>query len=155
MPSKVPCKVTVDVTQDLHEVGVHGGEGHAGRLPHVDGALLCQVHVVEVDKLELRFFLWPVDNSDMEHSASDALHLHNIMHQIMIHLYLPKTKLQQLPNEHNTLVFMKCGGQDNAISCEMRLSAPSEVSKGVAASADNTEIKAHLCSVLLQVESGQ
>lgn len=60
LPSKVPGKVTVDVTQDLHKVGVHGGEGHTGCLPHVDGALLCQVHVVEVDKLELRFLLWPV-----------------------------------------------------------------------------------------------
>lgn len=59
LSGKVPGKVTVDVTQDLHKVGVHGGEGHAGRLPHVDGALLCQVHVVEVDELELRFLLWP------------------------------------------------------------------------------------------------
>lgn len=28
----------------------------AGRLPHVDGALLRQVHVVEVDELELGLF---------------------------------------------------------------------------------------------------
>lgn len=60
LPRKVPGKVAVDVTQDLHEVGVHGGEGHTGRLPHVDGALLCQVHVVEVDELELGFLLRPV-----------------------------------------------------------------------------------------------
>lgn len=39
---------------------MHGGEGNTGRLPHVDGALLCQVHVVEVDELELGFLLWPV-----------------------------------------------------------------------------------------------
>lgn len=60
LPGKVPGKVTVDVSQDLHEVGVHGGEGNAGCLSHVDGALLCQVHVVEVDELELGFLLWPV-----------------------------------------------------------------------------------------------
>ena len=35
------------------------GEAHAGRLPHVDRALLCQVHVVEVDELKLGLFLWP------------------------------------------------------------------------------------------------
>ena len=55
----LPGEVTVDVPQDLHEVRVHGGEGHAGRLPHVDGALLRQVHVVEVDELELGLLVWP------------------------------------------------------------------------------------------------
>lgn len=35
------------------------GEGHAGGLAHVDGALLSQVHVVEVDELKLGLFFWP------------------------------------------------------------------------------------------------
>lgn len=35
------------------------GEGHAGRLAHVDGAFLSQVHMVEVDELKLRLLLWP------------------------------------------------------------------------------------------------
>lgn len=35
------------------------GEGHTGRLAHVDGAFLSQVHVVEVDEFKLRFLLWP------------------------------------------------------------------------------------------------
>ncbi len=35
------------------------GEGHAGRLAHVDGAFLSQVHVVEIDELKLRLLLWP------------------------------------------------------------------------------------------------
>lgn len=55
----VPGKITVDVSQDLHEVRVDRGEAHAGGLPHVDGAFLCQVHVVEVDELKLGLFLWP------------------------------------------------------------------------------------------------
>lgn len=57
--SYIPGKVTVDVSQDLHEVRMDRGQANTGRLPHVDGALLCQVHVVEVDKLELRLLLWP------------------------------------------------------------------------------------------------
>lgn len=35
------------------------GEGHASRFAHVDGALLSQVHVVEVNELELRLLFWP------------------------------------------------------------------------------------------------
>lgn len=35
------------------------GEANAGCLPHVDGALLCQVHVVEVDELKLGLLLRP------------------------------------------------------------------------------------------------
>lgn len=41
---------------------MHGGETDAGRLPHVDGALLRQVHVVEVDELELWLLLRPEEN---------------------------------------------------------------------------------------------
>lgn len=59
MFSAVPGKVTVDVSQDLHEVRVHRGEANAGGLSHVDGALLCQVHVIEVDELKLGLLLWP------------------------------------------------------------------------------------------------
>lgn len=57
--SVLPGKVTVDVSQDLHEVQVHRGEANAGGLSHVDGALLCQVHVIEVDELKLGLLLWP------------------------------------------------------------------------------------------------
>jgi len=56
--SAVPGEVTVDVSEDLHEVGVNRGEANAGRLPHVDGALLRQVHVVEVDEFKLGLLLW-------------------------------------------------------------------------------------------------
>lgn len=55
----LPCKIAVDVSKDFHEVRMDRGEGHAGRLAHVDGAFLSQVHVVEVDELKLRLFLWP------------------------------------------------------------------------------------------------
>lgn len=55
----LPGEVTVDVSQDLHEVGVDRGEANTGSLPHVDGALLRQVHVVEVDELKLRLLLRP------------------------------------------------------------------------------------------------
>ena len=60
MFSAVPGKVTVDVSQDLHEVRVDRGKANTGCLPHVDGAFLRQVHVVEVDELKLRLLLWPV-----------------------------------------------------------------------------------------------
>lgn len=56
--SAVPGKVTVDVSQDLHEVGVNRGEANIGGFPHVDGALLRQVHVVEVDEFKLGLLLW-------------------------------------------------------------------------------------------------
>lgn len=59
MFSAVPGEVTVDVSQDLHEVRVDRGEANIGRLSHVDGALLRQVHVVEVDELKLGLLLWP------------------------------------------------------------------------------------------------
>lgn len=36
-----------------------GGEADTGSFSHVDGALLCQVHVVEVDELKLGLLLWP------------------------------------------------------------------------------------------------
>lgn len=55
----LPREVTVDVPEDLHEVGGHGREGHAGGFTHVDGALLGQVHVVEVDELKLGLLLRP------------------------------------------------------------------------------------------------
>lgn len=35
------------------------GETDTGSFSHVDGALLCQIHVVEVDELKLGLFLWP------------------------------------------------------------------------------------------------
>lgn len=35
------------------------GERHTGRLAHVDGAFLSQIHVVKVDEFKLRFLLWP------------------------------------------------------------------------------------------------
>lgn len=35
------------------------GEANTGGLPHVDGALLRQVHVVEVDELKLWLLVWP------------------------------------------------------------------------------------------------
>lgn len=57
--SAAPSKVAVDVSEYLHEVRMDGGEADAGRLPHVDGALLCQVHVVEVDELKLGLLLRP------------------------------------------------------------------------------------------------
>ncbi len=41
MFSAVPGKVTVDVSEDLHEVRVHRSETNTGSLSHVDGALLC------------------------------------------------------------------------------------------------------------------
>lgn len=59
MISALPGKVTVNVSQDLHEVRVDRGEANTGCLPHVDGALLRQVHVVEVDELKLGLLLWP------------------------------------------------------------------------------------------------
>ncbi len=57
--SAVPGEVTVDVSEDLHEVRVHRREANTGSLPHVDGALLRQVHVVEVNKLKLGLLLRP------------------------------------------------------------------------------------------------
>lgn len=36
-----------------------GGEADTGSFSHVDGALLCQIHVVEVDELKLGLLLWP------------------------------------------------------------------------------------------------
>lgn len=57
--SYVPGKVTVNVSQDLHEIRMDRGEANTGCLPHVDGALLCQVHVVEVDEFKLGLLLWP------------------------------------------------------------------------------------------------
>jgi len=60
--SAVPCKVTVDISQDLHEVRVDGGKANTGCLPHMDGAFLCQVHVVKVDELKLGLLLWPEGN---------------------------------------------------------------------------------------------
>lgn len=60
----VPGKVTVDVSQDLHEVRVDGGEADTGGFSHVDGALLCQIHVVEVDELKLGLLLWPEQTKD-------------------------------------------------------------------------------------------
>ena len=57
----IPGEVAVDITQDLHEVRVDRGEGDAGSLAHVNGALLSQVHVIEVDELKLRLLLWPTD----------------------------------------------------------------------------------------------
>lgn len=57
----IPGKVAVDITEDLHEVGVNGGEGDTGGLAHVDGALLSQIHVIEVDELKLRLLLWTRD----------------------------------------------------------------------------------------------
>lgn len=59
MFSAVPGEVTVDVSQDLHEVRVDRREANTGSLSHVDGALLRQVHVVEVDELKLGLLLWP------------------------------------------------------------------------------------------------
>lgn len=59
MFSAIPGKVTVDVSQDLHEVRVDRGEANTGSLSHVNGALLCQIHVVEVDELKLGLLLWP------------------------------------------------------------------------------------------------
>lgn len=59
MFSAVPGKVTVDVSQDLHEVRVHRGEANTGSLPHVYGALFRQVHVVEVDELKLGLLFRP------------------------------------------------------------------------------------------------
>lgn len=56
----IPGEVTVDVSQNLHEVWVDRSQRDAGCLPHVDGALLCQVHVVEVDELELGLLVRPV-----------------------------------------------------------------------------------------------
>lgn len=47
------------------------GEGHTGRLAHVDSAFLCQVHVVEVDEFKLRFLLWPTTQNievDLQYS---------------------------------------------------------------------------------------
>lgn len=35
------------------------GQADAGGFPHVDGALLCQIHVVEVDELKLGLLFWP------------------------------------------------------------------------------------------------
>lgn len=58
--SYVPGKVTVNVSQDLHEVRMDRCEANTGGLPHVDGALLCQVHVVKVDEFKLGLLLWPV-----------------------------------------------------------------------------------------------
>lgn len=55
----LPCKIAADVSKDFHEVRMDRGEGHAGRLAHVDGAFLSQVHVVEIDELKLRLLLWP------------------------------------------------------------------------------------------------
>lgn len=55
----VPGEVTVNVSQDLHEIWMDGGQTNTGSLSHVDGALLRQVHVVEVDELKLGLLLWP------------------------------------------------------------------------------------------------
>lgn len=54
----VPREVTVDVSQNLHEVRLHRSERNGGGFPHMNGALLCQVHVVKVDELKLGLFLW-------------------------------------------------------------------------------------------------
>lgn len=59
----LPREVTVDVTQDLHQVRVDRRQGHAGGLPHVDRALLRQVHVVEVDELELGLLFRPAETN--------------------------------------------------------------------------------------------
>lgn len=67
--SYVPGKVTVNVPQDLHEVRMDRGEANTGRLPHVDGALLRQVHVVEVYELKLGLLLWP---NEGQHGRTDA-----------------------------------------------------------------------------------
>lgn len=55
----IPRKITVDVSQDLHEVWMHRAEADAGRPSHVNGAFLGQVHVIEVDELKLGLFFWP------------------------------------------------------------------------------------------------
>ena len=52
---------------------MHGGEGHAGRLPHVDGALLRQIHVVEVDELELWLLVWPEGWQDDHRMGEDRM----------------------------------------------------------------------------------
>lgn len=57
--SAVPRKVTVDVSQNLHEVRLDRSERNGGGFPHMNGALLCQVHVVKVDELKLGLLLWP------------------------------------------------------------------------------------------------
>ena len=38
---------------------MHRGQAHAGCFPHVDGAFLRQVHVIEVDEFKLRLLLRP------------------------------------------------------------------------------------------------
>lgn len=65
---KLPCKITVDVSKDLHEVRVDGGEGHTSCFAHVDGALLSQVHVIKVDELKLRFLFWPSHTNIKKHT---------------------------------------------------------------------------------------
>lgn len=42
------------------------GEANTGGLPHVDGALLCQVHVVEVNELKLGLLFWPEGNKSKQ-----------------------------------------------------------------------------------------
>lgn len=41
-------------------------EANTGGLPHVDGALLCQVHVVEVNELKLGLLFWPEGNKSKQ-----------------------------------------------------------------------------------------
>ena len=94
---KLPGEVTVDVPQDLHEVGVHRGEGHAGRLPHVDGALLRQVHVVEVDELELRLLVWPEGRQDANRMGEDRMCCTNT---IVFYMMLSKQTAQPLDLLH-------------------------------------------------------
>lgn len=42
------------------------GEANTGGLPHVDSALLCQVHVVEVNELKLGLLFWPEGNKSKQ-----------------------------------------------------------------------------------------
>lgn len=80
--SYVPCKVTVNVSKDLHEVRMDRGEANTGSLSHMDSTLLCQVHMVEVDELKLGLLLWP-EWTD----AFKDLHC-NIYYRIMRHHFL-------------------------------------------------------------------
>lgn len=69
----VPGEVAVNVSQDLHEIWVDRGQTNTGSLSHVDGALLRQVHVVEVDELKLGLLLWPEWNLKMSHLCSEQI----------------------------------------------------------------------------------
>lgn len=50
---------------------------HAGRLSHVDGTLLRQVHMVEVDELKLGLFLWPETDKKRRY-IEDYIHEHSV-----------------------------------------------------------------------------